>query len=175
MKLSIFLKNAAISLALAVTSSAAQPTNHVEMHTMSSTPDNREILDFPPPMREHMLRNMRSHFEAINEIILALSVSNGAEAAKIARTKLSLESVNAAACDPKQATKGGAMNDMAQMMARHMPEEVRALGYAMHESAGQFALEAEKLKTNGDPRPSLAALAKTTEHCATCHAAYRLK
>jgi hypothetical protein len=165
----------AAGLALLAASSAAQPMDHGAMHMAPQGPDTRKPLDFPPPMREHMLSNMRSHLAAISEIITALSVSDGAKAAQIAQSRLSLESPGAAACDPKQMGKGGPMGDMAQMMARHMPEEMRALGYTMHESASQFASEAEKLKAGGDPKPALAALAKVTESCASCHSAYRLK
>ena len=39
------------------------------------------------------------------------------------------------------------MGDMAAMMAEHMPEDMRALGYAMHESASKFAAEAAKMQS----------------------------
>ena len=171
----IFTTVAALCVLCSAASVVAQQSDHMAMHMMSHAADTRRPLDFPPPMREHMLSNMRSHLEAVNEIILALSAADGEKAAKIAQSRLSLESPGAAACNPKNATKSGAMGDMAQMMAQHMPEEMRTIGYAMHDSASQFAIEAAKLKTGGDPKPALASLAKVTENCAACHSAYRLK
>jgi cytochrome c556 len=166
---------AAAGLAFAAVAAAAQPSDHKATHMTPHAPDVRRQLDFPPPMRDHMLSNMRSHLEAISEIIEALSVSDGEKAAKIAQERLSLESPHAAACKPENATKGDAGHDMARMMAHHMPEEMRAMGYSMHESAGQLAIEAAKLKAGGDPKPALAALAKVTQNCAACHSAYRLR
>jgi hypothetical protein len=173
MKTRFFMASAALGFIFIAGSGAAQYGDH--MHMMSRAPDARRQLDFPPPMRDHMLSNMRSHLEAVGEIIGALSASDGAKAAEIAQTRLSLESPGAAACNPNNAAKGGAMGDMAQMMAQHMPEEMRAMGYAMHKSASEFAVEAAKLKSGGDLKPALAALAKITENCVACHSAYRIR
>jgi hypothetical protein len=153
---------------------AAQATAQMHGH-MDMAPDERQQLDFPPMMRAHMLGNMRSHFIALQEILGALAASDGAKAGRIARERLGVESPNAAACvKPKD---GGmtAMGDMAAMMAHHMPDEMRALGLTMHESASAFADVAEKLAPGGDVKPALAALAQVTQNCAACHAAYKLR
>jgi cytochrome c556 len=164
------------ALALGAASVAAQQNEHDHMtHMMTPAPDARQPLDFPPPMRQHMLANMRAHLEALSEILAALSAGDAAKAGAIAKARLGLESAGAAACNPSASGKTGAMGDMAAMMGRHMPEEMRALGYAMHDSASKFALEAANASSSGDLKPALAALAQVTQNCAACHSAYRLK
>jgi hypothetical protein len=146
---------------------------------MSMPVDGRQQLDFPEPMRKHMLMNMRSHFEALGEVLTALGDGDGAKASTIARERLGLESQAAAACAKPGAKTTGTEEDhmthMASMMAQVMPEQMRAMGYAMHESASDFAGEAARMQPGGDPKPALKALAKVTENCAACHAAYRLR
>lgn len=163
------------ALVLGAASVAAQQGDHMSMHMMTQTPDARQLLDFPPPMRQHMLTNMRAHMEALSEILAAMSAGDAAKASAIANARLGLESAGAAACKPNGSGKTSPMNDMAAMMAQHMPEEMRAIGYAMHESASRFAVEAAKTAPGGDLKPALAALAQVTQNCAACHAAYRLK
>jgi hypothetical protein len=155
--------------AFAAASAIAQPGDH--KHMGASAPDARHAVELPAPMHEHMEANMRAHLEAFGEIISALSADDGAKAAKIASERLGVNSMGAGACKPGAAEAGGA----AAMMAKHMPEEMRALGLAMHESADKFAQEAGKLKPGGDAKPALAALAQVTQNCAACHSAYRLK
>jgi len=152
---------------------AAGQMDHMTM--MSHAPDTRKLLDFPTPMRDHMLSNMRGHLQALNEILAALSIGDGAKAGKIAETRLGVESPGAAACVPNSGTTDHSTHDMAAMMAKFMPEEMRALGLTMHESASEFAREAAKTQTGGDLKPALASLARVTQSCAACHAEYRLK
>jgi len=151
---------------------AAQPGGHMAM-----APDTRQPLDFPAHMREHMLSNMRGHFVALQEILAALAAGDGAKASKIAKERLGLESPDAAACVKPTGASGNMtpMGDMAAMMAKYMPEQMRALGLAMHESASAFAVEAAKMPPGGDAKPALEALAQVTQNCAACHAVYRLR
>jgi hypothetical protein len=168
MRLGLRTVLASLSLSLGLAAAAAQDHDHASM--MMQRGDDRQLLDFPPPMRDHMLTNMRAHLAAVDEILIALSDGDGARAAKIAESRLGLASPNAMAC-----VKGEAAGGMAAMMAMHMPEEMRALGTTMHQSASDFARQAAALPANGDVRPALAALAKVTQACGACHAAYRLK
>jgi hypothetical protein len=168
----------AFCAALAVAPSRAEEQGHMDHmdmghdHMAMSMPheDARRLLDFPDPMRNHMLGNMRGHLTAVGEILAALSDGDGPRAAKIAEQRLGVESPNAMAC-----VKGEAAGGMAAMMAKHMPEEMRTLGMTMHQSASDFAKIAAATAPNGDLRPALASLAKVTEACSACHSAYRLK
>jgi len=146
-------------------------THMSHMAMMSQAPDARQLLDFPPPMRQHMLSQMRGHLAAIAEILTALSTGDNHKAAEIAETRLSLKSPGAAACQP---SPDAAASPMAAMMAAHMPEEMRGLGYAMHEAAGRFAQAAAKTQSPADSQALLAALGEVTQRCTACHAAYRL-
>jgi len=137
---------------------------------MSHAPDNRQALDFPPMMQDHMKSMMRAHLATLGEIMAALAKDDGARAATLAETRIGLSAPGSAAC-----VKGEKAEGMAAMMAKHMPEDMRALGMTMHAAASDFAVEAAKVKAGGDARPALAALAKVTEGCAACHSAYRFK
>lgn len=153
---------------------AAQQQDHMAMPM-----DTRQPLDFPTHMHKHMLMNMRSHFEALGEIVAALGEGNGAKASNIANERLGLQSPAAAACLKPGTKPDGAnmspMGDMAAMMAEYMPPHMREMGYAMHEFASAFAVEAAKMPPGGDAKPALKALAQVTQNCAACHAEYRLK
>ncbi|MFY9834575.1 MAG: hypothetical protein WAK66_17925 [Methylocystis sp.] len=164
---------AALVALLGAAAPAAGQMDHMAM--MSHAPDTRKLLDFPAPMREHMLSNMRGHLQALNEILAALSIGDGPKAARIAETRLGVESPGAAACVPNSGTTDHSTHDMAAMMAQFMPEDMRALGLTMHESASEFAREAAKTQSGGDLKPALASLARVTQSCAACHAEYRLK
>ncbi len=111
---------------------AAQQQDHMAMPM-----DTRQPLDFPTHMHKHMLMNMRSHFEALGEIVAALGEGNGAKASNIANERLGLQSPAAAACLKPGTKPDGAnmspMGDMAAMMAEYMPPHMREMGYAMHE------------------------------------------
>jgi hypothetical protein len=141
----------------------AQDDSHMSMPMMPQTADNRRLVDLPPAMRQHMLSNMRAHLVALGEIVTALSAGDSAKAAAIAETRLGLDSPGAAACNPNHSADAPAM---ATMMAEHMLDEMRNLGFAMHAAASTFAREAAKAQQSNDVKPSLAALSQVTQSCA---------
>jgi cytochrome c556 len=169
--MSIGARLAAAAGAFAVCGFALAQSDHSHMRTPAAQ-DRRELLTFPPPMRDHMLSNMRDHVETLNAILAALASDDPGEAAKIADARLGLSSAGAASCDPQAAAKG---DPMATMMSEHMPEQMRAYGYAMHAAASDFATRAAQARESKDIKPALAALAEVTHNCAACHAAYRLR
>lgn len=147
--------------------------HHEHMQMMSKMQKDARIeVDVPGPMKAMMLSNMRGHQQAIADILAALAKSDGEGAAKIAESRLGMGSPGSAACKPNATT--GELGDMPKMMASHMPEEMRALGMAMHAQATKFAEEAARVKAGGDLRPALAELSQTVQACNACHAAYRL-
>ncbi|MCC3245678.1 hypothetical protein LG047_10130 [Methylocystis sp. WRRC1] len=164
---------AACGLSLFAAAAIAQDSDHHEHMQMSpKMKDARIEVDVPGPMKAKMLANMRGHQEAVAEILAALSKGDGAAAAKIAQTRLGAGSPGSAACKPN--AKSGELGDMPAMMAKHMPDEMRALGMTMHQQADKFAEEAAKVKQGGDLRPALAELSQVVQACNACHAAYRL-
>ena len=129
----------------------------------SRAEDNREMVELPAMMQEHMLANMRDHLAAIDEILAALARNNGSEAANIAETRLGLTSLE---------------SHGARHMARFMPEPMRALGTEMHRAASRFAEQAQ----TSDIEPSVETqrylfkgLGEVTTACVGCHQAYRIR
>lgn len=122
--------------------------------------DERELVELPAPIREHMLANMRDHLLALHEIQQALAKNQENTAAKIAEQRLGLTSLKAHG---------------AHELAKFMPEGMRAIGSEMHRSASRFVIEAQNSGVTDDLRPALQALAKVTAQCVQCHAAYRLQ
>jgi hypothetical protein len=145
---------------LAGTLSAAQqhPGAHQPEVGKPVSPE-RELVELPGPMREHMLANMRDHLLALHEIQNALAHNQEDNAAKIAEQRLGLTSLKAHG---------------AHELAKFMPEGMRAIGSEMHSSASRFVIEAQNAGVTDDLRPALDALAKVTAQCVACHAAYRL-
>lgn len=165
--------------ALTLIAAAAADMGHDMGHMpMNHDPDLRKPVEMPAMMHDHMEANMRAHLIAVADIMAALAAGDGPKAAKISDGRLSLASPHSAACKPG-AEKGGKMGDQASMMAanmaKHMPDEMRALGYTMHEQASAFSAIASKMKPGDDVRPALAQLANVTQACGACHAAYKLK
>lgn len=122
---------------------------------LSLAADPRQQVDMPPPMREHLLGNMRDHLLALAEIQSLLGAGKPDQAGDIAETRLGMSSLE---------THG------ASHMAPLMPQGMREIGTAMHRSASRFALRAKE----GELQPAVEALARVTEQCAACHAAYRV-
>lgn len=152
--------------------------HHAHMAAMNA--DSRQPVSFPPELRQHILSNMRDHLKAVSEILAAMSAGAYSEAAQIAKIRLGMDSPAAEGCKAPDAPSGSsgmsqpAMN-MHQMMAQFMPDDMRKAGLAMHQAASDFVAEADKAEKTGDAKRAYAALARVTERCTVCHAAYRVQ
>ncbi len=180
MRKSTSLLTAAILLASSLPAAAEErdmKDHHAHMAAMSA--DSRQPVNFPPELRQHILSNMRDHLKAVSEILAAMSTGSYAEAAQIAKTRLGMDSPAAEGCKaPGVPSNTAGMSppvNMHQMMAQFMPERMRKAGLAMHQAASDFADEAAKASKSGDAKPAYAALARVTEQCTVCHAAYRVQ
>lgn len=121
--------------------------------------DPRQRVDLPPPMREHMLANMRDHLAAIEAIARLLAEGRYDEAADTAESRLGMSAMGA---------HGG------HHMAPHMPEGMRAIGTAMHRAASRLAVGARDAEVQGELAGALTGLADVMQQCVACHAAYRV-
>jgi hypothetical protein len=63
----------------------------------------------------------------------------------------------------------------ASHMAVFMPEQMQAIGTAMHLAASRFAIAAQDAGVSHDLPRALAALVEVTTRCVACHADYRLQ
>lgn len=161
----------------------AQQNHDHAMHqapaAMSQTRDARQMVNFPPAMKEHTLSNMRDHLQALSEILTMMAGGQFAKAAEIANARLGMDSPSAEGCKSNDAAATAApakTTNMDHRMAEFMPEGMRNLGLEMHQSASAFAAEAMKVsQTGGSDKKVMAALSQVTRQCVACHGAYRLQ
>ncbi len=131
--------------------------------TGAEAQDNREKIDLPEMMQDHMLGNMRDHLLALNEIFAALSQGEASEAAKIAENRLGMSSLGLHG---------------AKHLAPYMPEGMQAVGTQMHHVASQLARDIETADVEesfASQQKVFGALEKLTAQCTACHQAYRLR
>jgi hypothetical protein len=122
--------------------------------------DERIAIQMPDMMRNHMLANMRDHLNAINEIQSSLARGKFDRAANIAEQRLGMTSLEA---------------HQASHMAPFMPEQMQAIGTAMHHAASRFAISTQEASVSRDLPRALSALADITTQCVACHTRYRLR
>jgi hypothetical protein len=150
-------------------------------HDMSTpAPDKRELVNFPPEIRDHQLRNMAEHFQALSGIIAAMGAAEYVKAAEISRTHLGVDSPAATGCKGAASGKDNMSTpstapNMHQMLSQHMPEGMSNLGMTMHHAADDFAMAATEAAKTGDGKPAYAALSRVTAGCIGCHEAYRTR
>ena len=113
--------------------------------------DKRISLKLNSMQKQHQLKNMRSHLEAVQTILSLLSNEKYEEASKVAYSKL------------------GSTTEMKMMCASFGDKNFEILGLDFHKSADKMS-EIFKKK---DKNSSLQALSKTMNYCVQCHATYR--
>jgi hypothetical protein len=150
---------AAVLTAGSATFAVAQHQHH---HAASApvAPDLRQFVEFPAPLIEHTLANMRDHLQTLQEIQSHLAMGHTDVASKIAEERLGMSSLG--------------LHGAAEV-SRYMPQGMQDAGTAMHRAASRFAVAAEEAGATGDLKPVFAGLAEITAQCVGCHAGYRLK
>ena len=172
--LSVYM--AIIVLAMGVSANAQDHADH-KKHMADLAGDGRHLVNFPPEMRQHTLANMRDHLQALSEILAAMSSANYAKAARIANTRLGMDSPAAEGCKDEGASGAPQVSKPSSMdhqMSQLMPEGMRKIGLEMHQSASDFAAQAAKASKTGNANAALASLARVTRQCTACHAAYKV-
>ena len=166
------LKLLAAAVVVAILAGCAAPSGDHAAHVHPSSPaapvgmahpqadDPRVMVRLPDMLRAHTLANMRDHLLALAEIQDQLARGAYDKASDIAEQRLGMSSLGL----------HGA-HDVAQFM----PQGMQAAGTAMHRSASQFAIVAKDASVTGDLKGSVAALARVTQTCVACHAAYRIQ
>jgi hypothetical protein len=165
------------SLTVLAEDQSPMPMNH-QQHMAAMAADSRQPVDFPPPMRQHILANMRDHLAAIAEILAAMAEGHYTQAATVADQRLGLDSPAAEGCQSDHADGSPPMSPVQGMdrhMAQLMPEGMRKIGYQMHEAASRFVTEAAQAAQTGNPKPALAALSTVMARCADCHSAFKVQ
>jgi hypothetical protein len=161
----VALLAAASSLAL----SADEPEHRHHPHMAGSAAsvqaagamtDDRLLVKYPEMLRIHTLANMRDHLVTLGQIQEALSMGDFDQASTLAEQRLGMSSLE--------------MHGAAEV-AQYMPKGMQEAGTAMHRSASQFATVAKDASVTGDVKSALASLARLSQTCVACHAAYRLQ
>jgi len=131
----------------------------LSLMSSSALADNRQKVEFPSMMRDHMLANMRDHLLALQEITASLSSGQYDKAADIAEQRLGMSSM---------ASHGAAH------MGKLMPPAMAATGTAMHRAASRFAVSAHDADVDGGLSKAFGALSEVMQQCVACHSAYRV-
>ena len=113
--------------------------------------DERMSLKLNPMQKNHQLMNMRSHLEAVQNIIALLSSEKYDEASKVAYSQL------------------GSTTEMKLMCASFGDKNFENLGLEFHKSADKMS----EIFKSKDKNKSLEALSNTMNYCVQCHATYR--
>ena len=121
--------------------------------------DGRETVQLPEMMREHMLRNMRDHLLALEQITRYLANQQYDEAAEVAENRLGMSSMELHG---------------ASHLGKFMPKEMGAIGTNMHRAASRFALAAQDAEIEGGLNKAFSALSEVMQQCVACHSAYKV-
>jgi len=113
--------------------------------------DKRISLKLNSMQKEHQLKNMRSHLEAVQQIVMLLSKDDYGKASEIAYTKL------------------GSTTEMKLMCSSFGDKGFEKLGLEFHGSADKMS----EIFKNGNKEESLIALSDTMNYCIQCHSNYR--
>ena len=140
--------------------------------------DSRQLVNYPPEVRAHLLANMREHLQALADIMDAFARAKYTEAADIADQRLGMTSQGATGCQMEG--KGIKMMSNAMhldhQMSQLMPEKMRELGQNMHKAANEFAVKAREADKDGSKAADAAvALAKIPQQCVACHTSFRIQ
>jgi len=130
---------------------SAHKMMHSGMHAMHQADDSRISLGLDPQQKQHQLANMRSHLQAVNDIIAYIAEGKFDAASNTAHKKL------------------GLTPEMKKMCNMFTNEDFKSKGLAFHQSADELG---DVLKT-GDMKRSLDALHATMNSCVQCHATFR--
>jgi cytochrome c556 len=117
--------------------------------------DERELVEMPAMMQQHMLANMRDHLAALDEINRAIAAEEFTKAAEVAEQRLGMSSLD---------------DHGAAHMAPMMPQTMREIGTGMHKAASKLARTLEE----GDAIAAWGDLAAVTAQCVACHSGYRV-
>lgn len=127
---------------------------------MTIPADNRQVVDFPAPLKERELANMRDHLQTLSDLQNYLAKYDFDRAADIAEKRLGMSSFDLHG---------------SHEVAPHMPKGMQEAGTALHHAASRFAVAAQDAAVDRDLGRALGALNEVTQTCIACHAAYRLR
>ena len=117
--------------------------------------DNRQVLNFSNPQRNHVLGEMRSLLAGTQMILAALTKDDMAEVAQHA-----------------QALGFNMKHKAENPLHDVLPKDFMQLGMSMHKDFDLIATDATSLK---DPKHTLQQLSATMGKCIACHETYQIQ
>ncbi len=120
--------------------------------------DPRILVSMPTKAQNMMRKDMQINLITLNSIIASLASGDFESASNLAEQTMGKAAMG------KHRGSGAAPG-------RFMTAEMRSLGWAMHDSASEFASVAKKKDIN----KALKALEKLTNSCIACHSTYRIR
>ncbi len=123
-----------------------------------TTYDPRKLVEMPEKAIAIMRKDMQSNLAALNTMISKLALSEFESAGELAENVMGKSTMG------KHRESGAAPG-------RFMPNEMRNLGWGMHEAASEFA----EVVKQGNIKTSLKSLEKLTSYCVACHYAYKIR
>jgi len=127
-----------------------------DIDTEAAVTDLRKFVEMPEQARLVLREDMLDQFAVLNEIIEYLAMNDLAAAADVAENGMGQSLLRK-------------HQDRDFGPGRYMPEEMRRMGWNLHEAASNFSLVARR----GNPQATYGALQKITEACIACHYSYR--
>ena len=121
--------------------------------------DDRQTVQLPEMMRQHMLANMRDHLLTLEEITRSLANEDYDGAADTAENRLGLSSLDAHG---------------ASHLGKFLPPEMGQIGMNMHKAASRFAVAARDAEVEGGLQEAFSALSEVMQQCVACHANYKV-
>lgn len=121
--------------------------------------DDRQTVQLPDRMREHMLANMRDHLLTLESITRSLANEDYDGAAEAAENRLGLSSLDAHG---------------ASHLGQFLPPEMGQIGMNMHKAASRFAVAARDAEVEGGLQEAFSALSEVMQQCVACHANYKV-
>ena len=120
--------------------------------------DYRTLVEMPDKARQILQEDMLDHLAVLNEINRYLAENNLRSAAEVAETGMGRSLL-------------AKYQDEDIRPGRYMPQEMRKIGWELHNAATEFA----KAAREGNLQKTLRAYHRITSACVACHYSYRTR
>ncbi len=158
-KLVWLLTLAVLSVPLSVyCTSLDDDTDVTEAEPESQFMDLRSYVEMPEKARQILQEDMLDHLAVLNEINRYLAENDLPAAADVAENGMGRSLLSK-------------YQDEEMRPGRHMPKEMREIGWELHDAAAQLVTAARQ----GNMKKTLLAYQRITGACVACHYSYRIR
>ena len=120
--------------------------------------DYRTFVEIPEKARQILQEDMLDHLAVLNEINRYLAENDLPAAADVAENGMGRSLLSK-------------YQDEEMRPGRHMPKEMREIGWELHDAAAQLVTAARQ----GNMKKTLLAYQRITSACVACHYSYRIR